>query len=148
MPTNCPLTALPGTKVFPKGWGGYLQDATLIGRSPVWAGMPLEVHVYTGAQGYHVVWTGTKILWEVGQNLTSVTVRVKNLATGALAWWGKGDQPPSRLSWIASQWMVRVGQLPVFIDRRMLLNGCQLAGWGMAHSVCCWKLEGKSPGGR
>lgn len=96
MPTNCPLTAVPGTKVFPKGWGGYLQDATLIGRSPVWAGMPLEVHVYIGTQGYHVVWTGTKILWEVGQNLTQpVTVRVKNLATGAPAWWGKGDQPPS-----------------------------------------------------
>lgn len=79
MPTNCPLKAVPGTKVFPKGWGGYLQDATLIGRSPVWAGMGLEVHVYTGTQGYPI-WTGTKILWEVGQDLTPpVTVQVKNL---------------------------------------------------------------------
>ena len=96
MPTTCPLTALPGTKVFPKDWGGYLQDATLIGRSPVWAGMGLQVHVYTGTQGYHVVWPGTKILWEVSQDLTTMaTVRVKNLATGAIAWWGKGDQPPS-----------------------------------------------------
>jgi hypothetical protein len=49
--------------------------------------MALEVHVYTGTQGYHVVWTGTKILWEVGQGWTQpVTVRVKNLATGAIAW--------------------------------------------------------------
>jgi hypothetical protein len=96
MPTNCPLTAVPGTKVFPKGWGGYLQDATLIGRSPVWAGIGLELHLYTGIQGYHVVWTGTKILWEVGQDLTQpVVVRVKSLTTGAAAWWGKGDQPPS-----------------------------------------------------
>lgn len=92
MPTNCPLTALPGTKVFPKGWGGYLQDATLIGRSPVWAGMGLELHLWTGGDR----WTGTKILWEVGQDLTTTaTVRVKNLATGAPAWWGKGSQPPS-----------------------------------------------------
>src|SRR6266566_2473071 len=53
LPTNCPLTAVPGTKVFPKGWGGYLSDVTLIGRSSVWAGMALEVHVYTGTQGYH-----------------------------------------------------------------------------------------------
>jgi hypothetical protein len=96
MPTNCPLTALPGTKVFPKGWGGYLHDETLVGRSPVWAGIGLELHLYTGDQGYHVVWNGTKILWEVSQDLTTtVTVRVKNLATGAPAWWGKGDQPPS-----------------------------------------------------
>lgn len=96
MPTNCPLTALPGTKVFPKGWGGFLSDTTLIGRSPVWSGMGLEIQVWTGTQGYHVVWTGTKILWEVGQELTQpVTVRVKNLATGVIAWWGKGDQPPS-----------------------------------------------------
>ena len=29
MPTNCPLTALPGTKVFPKGWGGYLRYTSL-----------------------------------------------------------------------------------------------------------------------
>jgi hypothetical protein len=96
MPTNCPLTALPGTKVFPKGWGGYLQDATLIGRSPVWAGIGLELHLYIGPQDSHGGWTGTKILWEVGQDLTTlVTVRVKNLATGASAWWGKGEQPPS-----------------------------------------------------
>jgi hypothetical protein len=96
MPTNCPLTALPGTKVFSKGWGGFLSDTTLIGRSPVWAGMGLEVQVYTGTQNYHVVWPGTKIIWEVGQDVTTpVTVRVQNLATGALAWWGKGDQPPS-----------------------------------------------------
>ena len=96
MPTNCPLTALPGTKVFPKGWGGFLSDTTLIGRSPVWSGMGLEVQVYTGTQDYHVVWTGTKIIWEVGQDLTQpVTVRIKNLATGTIAWWGKGDQPPS-----------------------------------------------------
>ncbi len=94
MPTNCPLTAVPGTKVFPKGWGGYLQDATLIGRSSVWAGMGLQVQVYTGNTGDP--WTGTKILWEVGQDVTTpVTVRVKNLATGAIAWWGKGSQPPS-----------------------------------------------------
>ncbi len=92
MPTNCPLTAVPGTKVFPKGWGGYLQDATLIGRSPVWAGIGLELHLWTGGDR----WTGSKILWEVSQDLTTTaTVRVKNLATGAVAWWGKGDQPPS-----------------------------------------------------
>lgn len=99
MPTNCPLTAVPGTKVFPKGWGGYLQDATLIGRSPVWGEIPadLQVQVYTGTQGYPD-WTGTKILWEVGQGLTQpVTIRVKDLATGVLAWWGEGDQPPSDL---------------------------------------------------
>jgi len=53
MPTNCPLTAVPGTKVFPKGWGDYLQDTTLIGRSPVWAGMSLQVQVSTGTLSYH-----------------------------------------------------------------------------------------------
>jgi hypothetical protein len=58
--------------------------------------MSLEVQVYTGTQDYHVVWTGTKILWEVSQDLTQlVTIRVKNLAMGTPAWWGKGDQPPS-----------------------------------------------------
>lgn len=95
-PTNCPLIALPGTKAFPKGWGGFLSDTTMIGHSPVWAGVGLHIHVYTGTLGYHVVWPTTKILWEVSQDLTPpVTVQVKNLATGAIAWWGKGDQPPS-----------------------------------------------------
>lgn len=96
MPANCPLKDAPETKVFPKGWGGFLSDSSFTGRSPVWAGIGLELHLYTGTQGYHVVWPGTKILWEVGQDLTqSVIVRVKNLATGVPAWWGKGEQPPS-----------------------------------------------------
>ncbi len=96
LPTNCPLTALPGTKVFPAGWGGLLSDRTLIGRSPVWGEMGSKVRVYTGTQDEHVVWPGIKILWEVGQDLTTqVTVRVKNLATGASAWWGRGNQPPT-----------------------------------------------------
>lgn len=96
LPTSCPLTALPGTKVFPKGWGGFPSNTTLIGRSPVWAGMGLAVQVYTGDQTYHVVWPGTKIIWEVEQDVTPpVTVRVKDLATGTLAWWGQGNQPPS-----------------------------------------------------
>jgi hypothetical protein len=99
MPTNCPLTAIPGTKVFPKGWGGYLQDATFIGRSPVWAGMGLEVQVYTGTRGYPL-WTGTKIIWEVGQELTTpVTVRVKNLATGAPPGGEKGTSRHLNQSW-------------------------------------------------
>jgi hypothetical protein len=96
MPTNCPLTAQPGTKVFPKGWGGFLSDATLIGRSPVWAGIGIELHLYIGPQDSHGGWTGTKILWEIDQDLTQpVIVRVKNLATGEPAWWGKGEQQPS-----------------------------------------------------
>jgi hypothetical protein len=53
------------------------------------------------------------------------------------------------LSWDASKWLVRVGQLPpVSVDSGLLFHGCQLAGWRMAHRVCCWKLDGKTPGGR
>lgn len=103
-PTNCPLTAVPGTKSFPRGWGGYLQDTTLIGRSPVWGRIPtdLQVQVYTGNPDNP--WTGIKILWEVGPGLTQpVTVRVKDLKTGDLAWWGQGSRPPSGSALVLSE---------------------------------------------
>jgi hypothetical protein len=97
MPTNCHLTPVPGTKVFPQGWGGYLIDTTLIGKSPVWALMPQDLLVGLFARTPDNPWTGTKILWEVGPAPSvTATVRVTNLATGQLAWWGKGGQPPSK----------------------------------------------------
>src|SRR5260370_41068108 len=33
------------------------------------------------------------------------------------------------------------GGLLLSIDSGLLLHGCQLAGWRMAHRVCCWKLD-------
>jgi hypothetical protein len=97
LPTNCPLTTLPGTKIFPQGWGGYLQNTTLIGRSPVWGRLPPDLQVQVSPGTVDDPWTGTKILWEnILDSTQPVNVRVKNLATGVLAWWGPGDgQPPS-----------------------------------------------------
>ena len=96
IPSNCHLTPVPGTKVFPQGWGGYLVDTTLIGKSPVWAQVPQDLQVGLFPRTQDNPWTGTKILWEVGPDTpVTATVRVRNLATGQLAWWGRGGQPPS-----------------------------------------------------
>jgi len=96
IPSNCHLTPVPGTKVFPQGWGGYLVDTTLIGKSPVWAQVPQDLQVGLFPRTQDNPWTGTKILWEVGPDTpVTATVSVRNLATGQLAWWGRGGQPPS-----------------------------------------------------
>jgi hypothetical protein len=96
LPTNCHLTPIPGSKVFPQGWGGYLVDTTLIGKSPIWAQLPQNLQVQLSPSTPDNSWTGTKILWEVGPDASvAATVHVTNLATGQLAWWGKGDRPPS-----------------------------------------------------
>jgi hypothetical protein len=68
----------------------------LYGTSPVWTG-PLAdtVILVNNAGSGDNPWPGTKIIWEVGPNYTQpVTVVATNLATGQLAWWGRGSQPP------------------------------------------------------
>ncbi|HEY0753896.1 MAG TPA: hypothetical protein VGD98_08050 [Ktedonobacteraceae bacterium] len=96
IPTNCSLSALPGTKLFPKGWGGYLVDMTLVGKSPIWAQINPDLQEVLQPGTADNPWTGTKIIWEEAvQNFhQKVTVQVKNLATGDLAWWGQGNAPP------------------------------------------------------
>ena len=147
LPTNCPLTALPGKKIFPRGWGGYVQDATLIGRSPVWGEMPadLQVQVYTGNPDD--AWTGTKIIWEVGPSLTQpVSIRVKDLATGALAWWGQGGQPPS-----APMLVLGVGIAAEVGDAAF--HGSPVSGWYEWGSFLylltagCYSMDVSWPGG-
>lgn len=97
-PHNCPKTnPLPDTKVFPAGWGGYLVNATLYGKAPVWSDFQPDMQVGPVPDFYNP-WPGTKVLWEVGPNMTQiVTVQVTNTTTGKAAWWdvGEGSPPPS-----------------------------------------------------
>jgi hypothetical protein len=97
-PQNCPKTSpLPETKVFPAGWGGYLVNTTLYGKTPVWSDFQPDMQVGPVPNHYNP-WPGTKVLWEVGPNVTqTVTVRVTNTTTGKAAWWdvGEGAPPPS-----------------------------------------------------
>ena len=86
-PTNCPIIAPPQMI--------QVSGIELAGSSPVWIRggySPSTLHL--NQIGY-TPWPGTKIIWEIGPNYSqAVMVQVKNLQTGALAWWGQGDRPP------------------------------------------------------
>ena len=100
-PVYCPASPAISTKVFPKGWGGYLRDQTAIGTSPVWTTSIMAGDIFGVDQAGYEAWPGTKIIWEVGPSFTqTVSVRVTNLATGELSWWdtGEGSPPPVHVS--------------------------------------------------
>jgi hypothetical protein len=68
----------------------------IVGSSPAWirqAYYPTTLHL--DQLGY-TPWPVTKIIWEIGPDpRQAVMVQVKNVQTGALAWWGEGgDRPP------------------------------------------------------
>jgi hypothetical protein len=101
-PTNCPGTS-PLTTITVPAFSGFAgSKVQLSGRAPVWipadylpesiTGIPEQVPPSTTAPAW---WPSIFILWEIGPTLhPTVTIRVHNLQSGALAWWAEGGSTP------------------------------------------------------
>lgn len=88
-PTDCPASPAPPQTLTITDAFGFSGTGQLVGSPPVWiigiyfptSPLHLEADGYTASPGQ-------KIVWEVGPDYPhAVQVQVRNLQTGALAWW-------------------------------------------------------------
>ncbi|MBA2288282.1 MAG: hypothetical protein H0W02_22635, partial [Ktedonobacteraceae bacterium] len=92
-PQNCALRPPPQTQHLDHL--GENTNVRLVGGGPFWvygAYYPSVLHL---AQYGSQQWPMTKIVVEVGPNYNQpVTLRLREMQTGALAWWTDGQVPP------------------------------------------------------
>lgn len=92
-PQNCPLKAPPQTMTL--AHLGANSNVLLVGGGAFWiygSYFPKNLHLSLSSS---LEWPGAKMVAEVGPNYTQpVTVRMRELQTGALAWWTDSATPP------------------------------------------------------
>jgi hypothetical protein len=95
-PTTCP-TAPPVQHIDFTQFGSFSGPVRFFGAAPVWIPNEFFPHgtIHLESRSLEAIdYPGLKILWEVqvGSNgMPSVNVRVTNLSTGVLGWWGTGN---------------------------------------------------------
>jgi hypothetical protein len=129
-PQDCALTAPPQTMTVAQL--GPNANAELVGGGVFWIygdffQRVLHIGQYFGDQR----WPITKVVVEVGPNYDQpVTLRLRELRTGALAWWTDAQKPPvaatQTLTLDPQQDMESVGEIPGLPD---VPHGEVASGW-------------------
>ena len=92
-PQNCALRPPPGVQHLDHL--GMNTDVHLVGGGPFWIYGFYYQSILHLAQSGSKPWPMTKIVVEVGPNYSEpVTLRLREMKTGALAWWTDGQMPP------------------------------------------------------
>ena len=145
-PTSCP-SAPPLTTVTVPAFGGFFGGTVqLTGRAPVWIVDDLPPKVVdlteqTPPSATNPEWPGFPIIWAFGPNAyPTVTVQVRGLQTGALAWWGMDSQSGPQ---------VPILQLtaPVDISATQRYNGGDAPWLLYITQADCYKMDVTWPGG-
>ena len=92
-PQNCAPAAPPQTMTVAQL--GLNTNAQLVGGGPFWVYGGFYQSILHLGQSADPHWPITKVVVEVGPNYDQpVTLRLRDLRTGALAWWTDGQTPP------------------------------------------------------
>lgn len=92
-PQNCALRSPPQEKHLENL--GMNNNVSLLGGGPFWIYGLFYPGVLHLAQSGNKQWPMTKLVVEVGPNYNQpVTLRLRELRTGTLAWWTDGQMPP------------------------------------------------------
>lgn len=128
-PPQCALTPPPRQLTVARL--GLNANAQLVGGGVFWIFGAFYSNTFHLGQMGSTEWPGTKMVVEVGPNYSQpVTLQLRDLRTGALAWWTDGQTPPGS----ATQTLVldpqtdsaSVGQVPGLPD---IPHGEVAPGW-------------------
>ncbi|GHO89658.1 hypothetical protein [Dictyobacter formicarum] len=159
-PQNC-NTSLPPQHRHLDSLGSN-SNVQLLGGGPFWINDGFYQRIFHTAQYGNQQWPGVKMVVEVEPNYDQpVTLRLRNMETGALAWWTDAQSPPVAtaqtlvlkpredkrdvgtvrgLAYVPhgevdagwKEW----GLFPVFFDRRLLRTGGKLGERLLAEQIC------------
>ncbi len=173
-PPQCTLK--PPPQVQHLAYLGDNTDVLLVGGGSFWVyGIFYPSVLHMAQSGGSPQWPMTKMVVEVGPNYDQpVTLRLREMRTGALAWWTDGQTPPTAAThvlvlnpqtvgedvgavpglphpaWVASTWLERMGALPLVLSRGLLRTGGQLVWRFLAEQLCrrelgLWAWETSPP---